>query len=141
MCDVKTMEYISAFFDELGAALGAGDGNFTAPFGYADLLVTMRAGKIAVGFAQGKALLELRKFRTHTGSLLQKCGIFGIALVDVTAEHTVIGIDQQDKPDVIKNTYKHTNDKANQCGYAQKIAKGITSVPPGHKTLEPSFHD
>ena len=55
-----------AFFNELGAAFGAGDGNFAAALGHAYLLAAVRAGKIAVGFAQGKPLLQLAELGAHT---------------------------------------------------------------------------
>ena len=35
---------------------------------------------------------------------------------------------------------KQPNYQADQRRYAQKVAKSITAVPPGHKTLEPCLH-
>ena len=61
-----------AFFNELGAAFGAGDGNFAAALGHAYLLAAVRAGKIAVGFAQGKPLLQLAELGAHTSAVTHK---------------------------------------------------------------------
>ena len=47
---------------------------------------------------------------------------------------------QQQKPDIIKDAHKQPNYQADQRRYAQKVAKSITAVPPGHKTLEPCLH-
>ena len=129
-----------AFFNELGAAFGAGDGNFAAALGHAYLLAAVRAGKIAVGFAQGKPLLQLAELGAHTSGFLHKGNVFCIALVYVAAEHAEVRIKQQQKPDIIKDAHKQPNYQADQRRYAQKVAKSITAVPPGHKTLEPCLH-
>ena len=128
------------FFNELGAAFGAGDGNFAAALGHAYLLAAVRAGKIAVGFAQGKPLLQLAELDAHTSGFLHKGNVFCIALVYVSAEHAEVRKKQQQKPDIIKDAHKQPNYQADQRRYAQKVAKSITAVPPGHKTLEPCLH-
>ena len=100
----------------------------------------MRAGKIAVGFAQGKPLLQLAELGAHTSGFLHKGNVFCIALVYVAAEHAEVRIKQQQKPDILKDAHKQPNYQADQRRYAQKVAKSITAVPPGHKTLEPCLH-
>ena len=97
-------------------------------------------GKIAVGFAQGKPLLQLAELGAHTSGFLQKSNVFCIALVYVAAEHAEVRIKQQKKSDIIKDAHKQPNYQADQRRYAQKVAKSITAVPPGHKTLEPCLH-
>ena len=129
-----------AFFNELGAAFGAGDGNSAAALGHTYLLAAVRAGKIAVGFAQGKPLLQLAELGAHTSGFLHKGNVFCIALVYVAAEHAEVRIKQQQKPDIIKDAHKQPNYQADQRRYAQKVAKSITAVPSGHKTLEPRLH-
>ena len=42
--------------------------------------------------------------------------------------------------DLKKDAHKQPNYQADQRRYAQKVAKSITAVPPGHKTLEPCLH-
>lgn len=81
-----------AFFNELGAAFGAGDGDFAAALGHTYLLTAVRAGKIAVGFAQGKPLLQLAELGAHTSGFLHKGNVFCIALVYVAAEHAEVRI-------------------------------------------------
>lgn len=129
-----------ALFNKLGAAFGAGDGNFAAALGHAHLLAAVRAGKIAVSFAQGKPLLQLAELGANPGSFLHKGNVFSIALVYIAAEHAEVSVNQQNQPDIIKDAHKQPKYQADQRRYAQKVAKSITAVPPGHKTLEPCLH-
>ena len=81
-----------AFFNELGAAFGAGDGNFAAALGHAYLQAAVRAAKKAEGYAQGKPLLQLAELGAHTSGFLHEGNVFCIALVYVAAEHAEVRI-------------------------------------------------
>ena len=129
--------FISNLFQQL---YNAADSLIVGNFLGGEALAAVRAGKIAVGFAQGKPLLQLAELGAHTSGFLHKGNVFCIALVYVAAEHAEVRIKQQQKPDIIKDAHKQPNYQADQRRYAQKVAKSITAVPPGHKTLEPCLH-
>lgn len=130
----------SGLFDELCPAFGAGDGNASAAFRYTDLLLAARAGKIPVGFAQSKALLDLHKLCLYASTHLEIFLILRISFGNIAAEHTEICVNQKRQTDVIEDAHKKAQNQANQGCNTQKVAKGIIAISAGHKTLEPGSH-
>lgn len=131
----------STLFDELVAALRAGDADFAAPAGHAQLLAALGAAVVVVVLALLEAHLIFAEPRCDAALVGEVFEVFLVPPAGVAAQNAEIAVDERRQPQPIQyRRQPRADDDEDQRADAEKTAELVKPIAAGHKALKPAFH-